>query len=288
MKPSWIKENYDLDNYNTYKIKCTAKYMGIPHNKEELQELINYLEQNEIKYIILGKGSNVILPDKEYNGCVISLENMQKIEIKDDIITAECGILLAKLVNVAINHDLEGLEYLTGIPGTLGGALYGNAGAYEHTIYDYLESIVVFRNNKFITLKKEDIKTSYRYTSFKENHDILVEASFKLPKGNIEEMQDKAKDILEKRKRLPLEYPNAGSVFKNPEGDYAGRLIETLGLKGYQVGDAKVSEKHANFIVNVGNMQSKDVQELIKEIQRKVEDAYQIKLELEQIIIDGN
>ena len=263
--PNWnftILEDFPLDNYNTYGIKTKTKYLAKPES-----------------------GSNVILPDSTFNGYIISLECLNKIDFNDNLVIAESGVLLGALVKEVINHNLSGLEYLFGIPGTLGGALYGNAGAYNHTIYDYVEEVLVLKNDKIVSLKKEDINILYRHTSFKENDDVILKCTFKFPKGKKEEMQVVVADITEKRKKLPLFYKNAGSVFKNPEGDYAGRLIESVGLKGYTVGDAKVSEEHANFIVNVGNMTSKDVKKLIEIIKDKVYNEYKIELKLEQIII---
>ncbi len=281
-----ILEDYPLDKYNTYGIKTKTKYLAKPENFTDLKMLIQYLKENNIKYYILGSGSNVILPDTLFMGYIISLERLNKVHIEGCVAKAEAGILLGSLIKEVLNHNLSGLEYLYGIPGTLGGALYGNAGAYMHTIYDYVKEVLVLRNNELVRLKKDDLKILYRYTSFKENNDIILEATFEFLPSNKEILEKVIADIREKRKKLPLEYKNAGSVFKNPEGDYAGRLIESVGLKGYKVGDAKVSEKHANFIVNTGNMTSKDLKTLINIIKKKVNDEYKIELELEQIIID--
>lgn len=281
-----ILEDYPLDKYNTYGIKTKTKYLAKPENFTDLKMLIQYLKENNIKYYILGSGSNVILPDTPFTGYIISLERLNKVHIEGCVVKAEAGILLGSLIKEVLNHNLSGLEYLYGIPGTLGGALYGNAGAYMHTIYDCVKEVLVLRNNELVRLKKEDLKILYRYTSFKENDDIILEATFEFLPSNKEVLEKVIADIREKRKKLPLEYKNAGSVFKNPEGDYAGRLVESVGLKGYKVGDAKVSEKHANFIVNMGNMTSKDLKTLINIIKKKVNDEYKIELELEQIIID--
>ena len=282
-----LEENASLETYNTYGIKTQTKYLVKPYDLESLKELLLYLDDNKIPYYILGKGSNVILPDNSFSGFIISLENLNDISINDNEVTASSGVLLGLLIKKAINNNLEGLEYLYGIPGTLGGALFGNAGAYNHTIYDYLESINVLRNNELITLKKEDIKIAYRYTEFKDNNDIIISATFKLNKNYNVDIQDIIKEISDKRKNnLPLEFKNAGSVFKNPENDYAGRLIESVGLKGFRVNDAQISLKHANFIVNLGNMKGSDIRELINIVKEKVYNEYKIKLELEQIIID--
>jgi len=276
-----------LESYNTYGIKTSTKYLIKPNNLEDLKELVKYLNESNIKYYVLGKGSNVILPDNKFNGVIISLENLKRLEINENIVEVEAGIVLGTFVMECINHSLGGLEYLAGIPGTLGGALYGNAGVKDSCIYDYLENITILKNNEIITINKNNIDYSYRNTMFKETNAIILGATFKLYKDD----ENKLKEIVKENriKRLnsqPLEYKNAGSVFKNPEGDYAGRLIESLGLKGYTIGGAQISERHANFIVNVANATGSDIRNLIKYIKDKVYEAYKIELELEQIIID--
>ncbi len=282
-----VINNAGLVEYNTYGIKTSAKYLVKPDSIDKLSNLINYLNKENIKYLILGKGSNVILPDTLFDGVIISLEKLNNIEIDDTLVSAECGILLSTLAKTCISSSLEGLEYLALIPGTLGGALYGNAGVKEHTIYDNLESVLVIRGGKLKTLKKEDIKIDYRYTEFKDNNDILVSAIFNLKKENRENLEKIVKENRIKRlNSQPLEYKNAGSVFKNPENNFAGKLIEEAGLKGYHINDAEVSIKHANFIVNKGNATSKDIKELIKTIQKKIRNKYNIELELEQIIVE--
>lgn len=281
-----VEENASLENYNTYGIKTKAKYLIKPKDVKALQDLLIYLQDNKLAYFILGKGSNVILPDTPFNGAIISLENLNNVTINNNVVEAECGVILSKLAMISINNNLEGLENLASIPGTLGGALVGNAGAYNSTIYDYIEEVMIIRDNKLITLKKEDINISYRYTIFKETHDILVKAKFKLNNGNKDELMQIVRNNREKReKSIPLEYKNAGSVFKNPEGSYAGKLIEEANLKGYAINDAEVSMKHANFIINKGNATSKDITELITFIKEEVYKKFQVKLELEQIIV---
>lgn len=282
-----VFEKASLLNYNTYGINTSCDYLVKPNTIDSLTKLLEYLKSNSIKYYLLGGGSNVILPDSKFNGVIISLELLNKVEINEKEVVAECGVSLAKLAIDTVNRSLSGLEYLALIPGTLGGALYGNAGVKDHTIYDHLVSIEVIRNNKLIKLLKSDIEISYRHTSFKKNNDILVRATFKLNDGDTEKLKEIVKENRIKRQNTqPLEYKNAGSVFKNPEGDFAGRLIEAVGLKGYSVGDAEVSTKHANFIINKGNATGKDIRELIKLIQDKVYKEFKIELKLEQIIID--
>lgn len=282
-----VIKDASLLSYNTYGINTSCKYLVKPHNIDKLKELFVYLSSNNLKYYILGKGSNVILPDNKFDGVIISLEKMNDFNISDNYVCAGAGIILSSLVMECINNNLAGLECLASIPGTLGGALVGNAGANGQTIYDHVTEVEVLRNNEIITLKKVDIDVSYRHTIFKENNDIILSATFQLNKGNKETMQNIVKENRIKRiNSQPLEYKNAGSVFRNPEGDYAGRLIEELGLKGFCVNDAEVSMKHANFIVNKGNATGEDIRKLIKIIKDKVKEKYNIDLVLEQIIVD--
>jgi len=282
-----VIENASLTNYNTYGINTSCAYLAKPNSVDNLIELIEYLSTNDIKYFILGKGSNVILPDTKFDGVIITLENLNKVVFNGMMVTAECGIVLGNFVTECINKGLKGLEYLALIPGTLGGALYGNAGVKDHEIYDTVEWVEVIRNNELIRLLKKDIDIRYRYTNFKDNGDILVRASFSLENGDIEDLKEAVKENRIKRlNSQPLEYKNAGSVFKNPKGDAAGRIIESLGLKGYAVGDAEISTKHANFIINKGNATGNDIRELISIIKEKAYKAYSVDLELEQIIVE--
>lgn len=282
-----VYENASLEKYNSYGIKTSCKYLIKVSNSDNLILLLKYLNDNKIPFYVLGRGSNVILPDKPFRGVIISLEDMNNIEINGNIVTSDAGVILGKLVRTCINNNLGNMEYLLTIPGTLGGAIYGNAGIKEHDIFENIKSVWVIRNNKLVKLNKEDIKYSYRYTMFKENKDIIVKAEFLLEPKDKKIMEELVKEQVIKRKNSqPLEYKNAGSVFKNPEGTFAGKLIEELGLKGFSINDAEISTKHANFIINKGNATSKDIKDLIKYIKDKVYDAYNIKLELEQIIID--
>ncbi len=277
----------DLTNYNTYGIHTSSKYLIKVNSIDNLVKLIKYLKNENIKYYILGKGSNVILPDTKSDGVIISLELLNEIKIDGNIAYADAGVVLSSFIMMLINNNLGGLESLCGIPGTLGGALYGNAGVKDVCIYDYLVNILVIRDNKLISLEKKDILYSYRDTEFKRNNDIIVGASFKLEENNKEEMLNIVKENrLKRQKSQPFEYKNAGSVFKNPENDYAGRLIEMAGLKGYSVNDAEVSEKHANFIINKGMATSIDIRTLIAHIQKEVYNKFEVELELEQIVID--
>ncbi len=281
-----LEENVSLEKYNTYGLKTKTKYLLKVRNIESLIDLLKYIKEKNLAYYILGKGANVILPDEPFDGIIIVLEELQNVKITDEYVEAECGISLNKLIQLTINNNLKGLEYLSGIPGTLGGALYGNAGVKNHTIYDNIEKVVVIRDGELIDLSKEEINLAYRHTIFKENKDIIVKGFFKLEKGIKEDLLKIVQENNQKRRdSQPLDEKNAGSVFKNPEGHFAGALIEQANLKGFHVNDAYVSMKHANFIVNKGKATSKDIKDLIKIIQDRVYKETKIMLELEQIIV---
>lgn len=283
-----VKENVDLKSYNTYKVSTISKYLIDVKSEELLVSLIKYLKENNINYFILGNGSNVVFPNEPFDGVIIKLNGLNAIDIDDDEVYVGAGVMLPKLVNETVNNCLCGLEWAAGIPGTLGGAVVGNAGAYLSEIFSFIEEIRVLENDEIKTLKKDDVKYSYRYSSFKENKDVIIlGAKLKLNKGSKDESEVLMKERLERRiKSQPLEYPSAGSVFRNPEGNYAGKLIEDCGLKGKRIGGAMVSEKHANFIINFDNATPKDVRDLIKLVHDTVLKETNIDLVIEQELID--
>lgn len=283
-----ILENVSLKKYNTYNIGGNARYIIKPYNVGKLIELIKFLKENNYKYFVLGKGSNVILPDEDYDGVVILLDNLNKVSINKNTVIAETGIPLTLLINKLIDNNLGGLEKLCGIPGTLGGAVVGNAGCNGSTISDFIISITYLENNIIKTIKKEDCNFKYRSSIFKGNKNIIVlSVKFILINMNKDEMKEIVKTNMTKRKNSqPLEYPNAGSVFKNPTDMSAGKLIEDANLKNYHINDAYVSDKHANFIINKGNATKKDIVNLINFIKQEIKRIYDIDLELEQIIIE--
>ena len=285
-----VEENVSLKKYNTYKIDSNAKYIIFPSNRENVIALIKYLRTNNISFIVLGNGSNVIISDNDYKGIIIKLDCLGKICISDTTVVAEAGVMLPKLAMTTINNSLKGLEWATGIPGTVGGSTVGNAGAYKSCMFDFIEKITVLNeNNDVIILNKEDISYDYRYTSFKDNKNLIIlDVTFNLEVGNKEESLELVQNRLKKRKETqPLEYPSAGSVFRNPFNDAAGRIIEQeVNLKGKIIGGAKVSEKHANFIINTGNATGNDVRTLIKYVHREVLNKTGIDLIVEQEFLD--
>lgn len=282
-----VKENECLKKYNTYGLGGITKYLIIPY-KDKLSDLIKYLRDHSIKYFVIGNGSNIILSDDYFDGAIIKLDKLDKIEINNNECIVGSGVMLNNLVNKTLNMSYTNLAFLMGIPGTVGGTICSNAGAYNENIFSYVKDVTILDENLNIKkIKKDSIEYSYRYTEFRLRNIIILETTLVLEKGNIEETKQKIKENFDKRKKTqPLEYKNAGSVFKNPEGYSAGKLIEEAGLKGKTIGGAKVSEKHANFIVNFNNAKSSDIITLIDLIKKEIKEKYNIVLELEQIIID--
>ncbi|MDD4706310.1 MAG: UDP-N-acetylmuramate dehydrogenase [Bacilli bacterium] len=283
-KFSSLKENFNLKNYNTYRIDSICKYFILINDITILKELIKYLKDNKLKYFVIGNGSNIILPSY-YNGVVIKLD-LKKVKYNGNIVEAESSCMLNKLANETALKSLKGLEWASGIPGTIGGATIINAGCYGNELFDSIIKIEILKDNKFMTLGKNDIKYSYRYTALKNNNIIVLKVYFQLEKTNKEELLSLIRERTEKRlSTQPLNYSSAGSVFRNPVDDSAGRLIEEAGLKGKIIGGAKISDIHANFIINYNNATNEDIIKLINLIKKTIYQKYQIKLILEQEII---
>lgn len=279
-----IKENVSLKTLTTYKTGGTTRLLFIPNDVESLKKGLNYLKENNLKYKIFGNGSNILASDKNYNGVIIKLNNLNNLEIKDDVLEVEAGYNLSLLCNKMCKEGYLGFAFGCGIPGTVGGSIYMNAGAYLEQISDTLEKVLILDedfNLKY--LNKDEMKFSYRHSIFQEKKYLVLKAFFRLVKGNKEEILDLIKRRKERRyDTQPLDYPSAGSVFRNPKDNYAGKLIEELGLKGKTKGGAKISSKHANFIINNGNATSSDILYLMKLVQKKVKDKYNIDLYREQ------
>ena len=289
---SEVIEHASLKAYNTYRINGKTRYLILPNSVQDLSNVLNILKDNNIRYMILGNGSNIVLNDKEYDGAMIKLSKLDGIEVYPDknMAYAEAGAMLPNLVKIAVDNSMTGLEFAGGIPGTIGGSIYGNAGAYNACILDYVTSVTCIDKDtlELVTLEHEEFSYSYRTSSFKENKKyIIVGAKFYLKPGD----KENSLDIMEDRQRRrvssqPLEFPSAGSVFRNPEGDFAGRLIESCELKGKKIGGAEVSEKHANFIINKDNACGKDVHDLILYVHDTVLKKTKVDLIIEQEFID--
>ena len=280
------EENVDLKKLNTYRIGGTAKYLVKPGDIKALKNTIEELNEKNIKYYVLGGGSNVILPDEDFDGAIIKLDKINTFLIKDSYVFASSGLSLNEFIKKCLDEGYTNFSNLYGIPGSLGGAIVGNAGANESEIFADLCAVLVYENGLIKLINKENIKYGYRYTEFKNSNVIVLGAIFKLVSGNVDNAWLMIKENLEKRKKTqPLEYPSAGSVFKNPEGLSAGKLIDECGLKEKTKGGAKVSKKHANFIINENNATSYDIITLINEIKEEVKKQKHVELELEQVIV---
>lgn len=284
-----IKENVSLSKFTTYKVGGTARLLVYPKNTEKLILLLKELKKENIKHKVLGFGSNLIFSDSLYDGVIIKLDSFDEVKIKDTVITAGAGVSLIKLSYKAQKEGLTGLEFASGIPGSVGGAVFMNAGAYKSDMGYIVSEVKVLTPELDVkTLYNKDLKYKYRSSFLQSNPNyICLEATLVLRHGD----KNAIKELMEtrKQKRLltqPLEYPSAGSVFRNPEGDFAGRLIEECSLKGYSIGGAKVSEKHANFIVNSGGATASDVKNLITYVHDKVKEETKVDLKIEQEFVN--
>lgn len=282
-------EEANLKRYNTYRLETICKYLIIPKTKEELRDLLEYIKEKKLKYIVLGNGSNIIFRDTYYNGIVILLNKLNKMIIDDTTIEVSAGYSLQKLAVEACSLGLEGLEFACGIPGFVGASIAMNAGAYNSSLAEVVETVEVINTDlEFVTMSNEDLEFEYRSSILKkEKNYIIVSAKLKLSKGNKKEILEKiSKRRVKRLETQPLDMPSAGSVFRNPENMHAGALIEQCGLKGYSINGATISEKHANFIVNTGGTTGKDIIKLIDKIKSEVKNKFNVDLVLEQIIVD--
>lgn len=307
--PLSILKNVSLFQYTTFKIGGLAKFFVIVKNDTELFDAVKWAKQKHVKYFALGGGSNLLISDHGFNGLVIKIQNT-KYQIQNTKITVDAGMPLAQLVAISIQNNLTGLEWASGIPGTVGGAVRGNAGSFDKDMSRIVESVAVLENNTIRELGAKDIQFGYRYSLFKSprNKKIIFRVTFKLSKGNAQRSKELFKQYIETKKNTQaLEYPSAGCVFKNyqlkkkdnallqeyPElrnimnNDIVptGWLIEQCGLKGKKVGGAMVSPRHANFIVNVNAATSQDVLRLIRIIKSEVRKKFGIRLEEEIMVL---
>lgn len=289
------KRNEPMSAHTTFKVGGCCDIMAFVNSVESVRGLILCANAIGLDYYILGNGSNVLFSDKGYRGAIILLgADFSDITVKDDIanastdtITASAGTSLKKVCLKALESGLTGLEFAYGIPGTVGGAIYMNAGAYGGEMKDVVASVTcVNRCGEIITHCADDLSFSYRSSRFCDSGEIILSADFKLEKGDPSSIKARMDELMERRKsRQPLEYPSAGSTFKRPEGSYAGLVIEQSGLKGYTVGGAQISEKHANFVINMGGATAEDIMKLISDVKKTVKEKTGYELECEIKII---
>ena len=253
--------------------------------------LVQYLKEQDVPFMVIGNGSNLLVSDEGIDGVVISLgKNSDGITISGDTMVVEAGAMLSAVDNAAADAGLTGLEFASGIPGSIGGAVYMNAGAYGGEIKDVIESVLVLTENlEKKVMTAEDLHMSYRHSSLMEEGGYVLSAVLKLSKGDKEEIKAEIADIREQRiAKQPLNFPSAGSTFKRPEGYFAGKLIDDAGLRGYSVGGAQVSEKHCGFVVNKGDAKAADVLKLMKDVDSKVFEMFGVHLSPEVRIIGRN
>lgn len=279
-----------MSKYTTFRIGGNASVMLTPTTDEQLASIIKKCKEDNTKPFIIGNGSNMLISDKGLDTVVINMcRPNPKIElVNGDTVVCDAGATMSKVCNFALENGLTGLEFAFGIPGSAGGAAYMNAGAYGGEMKDVLvECRHIDSDGNFGSLKGEELGLAYRTSAYEHNGYIITTLVMKLSKGNKDEIRAKMQELLQRRKdKQPLEYPSAGSTFKRPEGYFAGALIEECGLKGYSVGGAQVSEKHAGFVINKGDASAKDVLDLIKYIQDKVLSEKGVMLEPEVRLIE--
>ena len=270
--------------HTTFRVGGKADYFVMPHSVEEVQNLIALCRREKMPYYIMGNGSNLLVSDKGYRGLIIQIyKEMNAIVVQGDKIVAQAGALLSKVGNVALDAELTGFEFAAGIPGTVGGAVVMNAGAYGGEMKDILLSAtIVTQEGEVKVLSIDQLELGYRTSIIGKENYVVLEARYQLEKGNKEAIRAKMDQLKTQRTtKQPLEYPSAGSTFKRPEGYFAGKLIQDAGLKGFQVGGAQVSEKHCGFVINTGEATAADIANLIEQVSEKVMQTFGVKLETE-------
>lgn len=274
-----------MDKHTSLHIGGRADYFLTPSDIEEVKAVVHLCKQENMPYYIIGNGSNLLVSDLGYRGLILQLgEDFSRVWVSEDgRMTAQAGILLSRLANIAADHSLTGFEFASGIPGTLGGAVTMNAGAYDGEIKQCLTSAKVMDEEGNVhILSAEALELGYRSSILQKKNYILLEAEIKLVQGNIQQIREKMNDLnAQRRLKQPLEKFSAGSTFKRPQGYYAGKLIADAGLRGYQVGGAQVSEKHCGFLINNDHATAQEFLMLVKDVIRIVEDKYGVRLEPE-------
>ena len=280
--------NEPMKNHTSFKIGGPADIMIIPENEGDIINAIKFLRENNIKYFIMGNGTNLLIKDTGIRGAVIKIaDKYNKISINGDRVNCEAGALLSDIGKYTLENSLTGFEFASGIPGTVGGAITMNAGAYGGEMKDIaLKVRALDEKNNIIEISNEEMHFRYRGSKVVDDNLIVLSTEFQLEKGDKEIIREKMEDLAYRRKsKQPLEYPSGGSTFKRPTGYFAGKLIEDAGLRGLRYGDAQVSEKHCGFVINAGEATFEEVSTLIKTVQKIVKDEFDVSLETEIKII---
>ena len=279
-----VKLQEPMSKHTTFRIGGPADFYLCPHSTKEVQQTVQICKEENLPYFILGNGSNLLVSDKGYRGAIIQLwKNFSDISVKDCCITAKAGALLSKVAAEALEEGLTGMEFASGIPGTIGGAVFMNAGAYGGEMKDIIKEVKVLDDQGEVrVLSNEEMKLGYRTSIVKEKGYTVLSAVLQLKKGDVSVIRETMEDLKNRRtSKQPLDMPSAGSTFKRPEGYFAGKLIMDSGLRGFSVGGAQVSEKHCGFVVNKGGATAEDVTALIREVQRRVKEKFGVELETE-------
>lgn len=290
LKSDQILVDVPMKDYTSMRVGGKAKIVVLPSAVDEIRELIKSLGKNSIPYYVIGNGTNLIVHDAGYNGVIIKLsENFSSVTVDENIITAKSGASIVSVSNLACENSLSGLEFAAGIPGTVGGAVVMNAGAYDGEMKDVVfEATCVDHTGEIVSFGYDDLQFGYRTSRVQRDSLVVLEAKMRLNEGNMDAIKDKMKELNRRRReKQPLNFPSAGSIFKRPAGHFAGKLIEEAGLRGYQIGGAQVSEKHCGFIINTGTATASDVIELIEYIKKKVFETSGVMLQQEVKILGG-
>ena len=285
---SQIKINDPMKNHTSFRIGGPVDIMALPTNPKQVSNIIKVCKQDNIPFFVMGNGTNLLVKDEGIRGVVIKLaQNYNDAVVDKNIMKCKAGMSLSAAAKIALENSLSGLEFANGIPGTIGGAAVMNAGAYGGEMADVVQKVTVMdMNGNLLEMQKHELDYDYRRCILQKGDKILLEVEMKLVPGNYDDIKRKMEDFLARRKdKQPLKIPSAGSAFKRPPGNYAGALIEKAGLKGYRMGGAMVSDKHAGFIVNLDNATFQDVINLINYIQQQVKERFDVNLESEIKII---
>lgn len=285
-----IRCDEPMAGHTTFRIGGPVKYLVEPENTQQLTQVLKMLQAEEVPYFILGNGSNLLVSDEGYDGVVVKIgPAMSRIQVEGTLITAGAGALMSQVARTALEHGLTGLEFASGIPGTLGGGIVMNAGAYGGELSQVVRQVTVLTGQGDVrVLDNASMHFGYRHSIIKEEKWIVTEIVMELQSGDKALIQATMEDLAARRReKQPLEYPSAGSTFKRPEGYFAGELIMKAGLRGYQVGGARVSDKHCGFVVNMGGATAKDVHTVITDVQDKVREAFGVELEPEVIFLSN-
>ena len=283
-----VMKDEPMKKHTTFRIGGPADYFVTPESREEIQAIVELCKKEEIPYSVIGNGSNLLVGDKGYHGIILYLgDGMDQIQVDGNRLTIQAGCLMSRIAREACEHALTGFEFASGIPGSIGGGVVMNAGAYDGELGQIVTKVwVMNEEGEILVLNNQDMEFGYRTSVIKKRPFIVVQVEMELQPGNQEEIAAKMTELNRRRReKQPLEYPSAGSTFKRPQGYFAGKLIMDAGLRGYSIGGACVSEKHCGFIINKNHASAADVAEVICEVQERVKEKFGVTLETEVILL---